>query len=156
MSMSFVIRNLSLESPVNSATAWKTNLPPVPDEVFQRSKIKDQRLRIFFAFCIFQLPLFRDASNAFIRMISALLQQVQFVPGDYIIQQGDLVQEMYFLHRGEVVEVDHGMESKVIRKGSNINWQAVLIDWPASRTVRATDNCEVYVLARSDLDQVAS
>ncbi|XP_055341879.1 uncharacterized protein LOC129590595 isoform X2 [Paramacrobiotus metropolitanus] len=82
-----------------------------------------------------QLPLFRDASDAFIRMVSAHLHQVQFVPGDFIIQQGDLVQEIYFLHRGEAVEVETGVEIGVIRHGSHINWQAVLIDWPASRTV---------------------
>ena len=87
-------------------------------------------------------------------MISARMHQVQFVPGDYIIQQGDLVEEMYFLHRGEAVEVDNGMETQVIRKGSHVNWQAVLIDWPASRTVRATDYCEVYVLTRVDLLEV--
>lgn len=87
-------------------------------------------------------------------MVSACLHQVQFVPGDFIIQQGDLVQEMYFLHRGEAVEVETGVEIGVIRHGSHINWQAVLIDWPASRTVRATDNCEVYVLSRLDLEKV--
>ncbi|OQV13921.1 putative Cyclic nucleotide-gated cation channel subunit A [Hypsibius exemplaris] len=103
-----------------------------------------------------ELPLFRDSSNAFVRMLSALLHQVHFIPGDYIIQQGDLVEEMYFLHNGEAVEVDNGMETRVIRRGSNINWQAILIDWPASRTVRATDNCEVYVLTRAQLVEVVS
>ncbi|XP_055341339.1 uncharacterized protein LOC129590239 isoform X2 [Paramacrobiotus metropolitanus] len=103
-----------------------------------------------------ELPLFRDASDAFLRMISTCLHQVQFVPGDYVIQQGDLVEEMYFLHRGEVVEVESGVEIGVLRRGSNVNWQALLIDWPASRTVRATDNCEVYVLTRTDLEKVVS
>ncbi|OQV20852.1 hypothetical protein BV898_05194 [Hypsibius exemplaris] len=87
-------------------------------------------------------------------MLSACLHQVQFVPGDYVIQQGDLVQEMYFLHRGEAVEVETGVEIGVIRHGSHINWQAILIDWPASRTVRATDYCEVYVLTAADLVRV--
>lgn len=78
------------------------------------------------------MDLFRDAPDAFIRMLSACLHQIHFVPGDYIIQQGDLVPEMYFLHRGEAVEVEAGVEIGVIRHGSHINWQAVLLDWPAS------------------------
>ncbi|CAH2096427.1 unnamed protein product [Euphydryas editha] len=47
-------------------------------------------------------PLFRDLPEYFNRQLVARLKRVVVFPGKYIVQEGDILSLMYFIHEGEV------------------------------------------------------
>lgn len=46
--------------------------------------------------------IFSNISAAFLRQITIYLKRYVFFPGNYILQQGDIDDTMYIIHRGEV------------------------------------------------------
>ena len=51
---------------------------------------------------MFQVALFQEADDSFIRALSLMLKPVLFMPKDLIVMQGDVGDEMYFICRGVV------------------------------------------------------
>ena len=99
-----------------------------------------------------KVSLFRNAHEIFIREIVQLLRPIVFLPGDYIIRQGEFGDCMYFLSSGDV-EVLVG-ESKIAQlgAGSPFGETALLQGEKRNASVRALSYCDVYKLSKSDFD----
>ena len=99
-----------------------------------------------------KVALFRNANEIFIREIVQLLRPIVFLPGDYIIRQGEYGDCMYFLSSGDV-EVLVG-ERNVAQSGagSPFGETALLQGEKRNASVRAITYCDVYKLSKSDFD----
>jgi len=116
------------------------------------------RMRAITAALIEQVPFFRNAGSEFLRDIIPRLDAREFEPGDVLVHEGDVGDEMYFLTKGQV-EVLQGAGPRpvaVLREGSFFGELAILRDAPRAATIRALTAVEVYALRRDGVLQLAA
>ena len=108
------------------------------------------RMRAITAALIEQVPFFKNASPDFLRDIIPRLEAQQFEPGETLIHEGDVGDEMYFLTKGqvEVLRGDPPQQLTILREGSFFGELAILRDVPRAATIRALAGVEVYALRR--------
>jgi long-chain acyl-CoA synthetase len=115
------------------------------------------RMRAITAALVEQVPFFRSAGSDFLRDIIPRLDARQCEPGETLVHEGDVGDEMYFLTRGQV-EVLRGNPPQrltVLREGSFFGELAILRDAPRAATIRALTDVEVYALRRDGVLQLA-
>jgi len=115
------------------------------------------RMRAITAALIEQVPFFKNASSDFLRDLIPRLDARTFAPGDVLLYEGDVGDEMYFLTRGQV-EVVRGTPAQrltVLAPGSFFGELAILKDAPRAATVRALTDVEVYALRRDGVVELA-
>jgi hypothetical protein len=115
------------------------------------------RMRPITAALIEQVPFFKHANAEFLRDIIPRLDARQFSPGEILVHEGDVGEEMYFLTKGQVEVIRGGSPEPVtiLREGSFFGELAILRDAPRAATVRALNDVEVYALSRGDVLQLA-
>lgn len=115
------------------------------------------RMRAITAALIEQVPFFRHASSDFLRDIIPRLDARPFGPGEILVHEGDVGDEMYFLTKGqvEVLRGDPAQRLATLREGSFFGELAILRDAPRAATVRALNDVEVYALRRDGVLQLA-
>ncbi|MBI4444071.1 MAG: cyclic nucleotide-binding domain-containing protein, partial [Acidobacteria bacterium] len=103
-----------------------------------------------------KVPLFRTASEEFIRAIALEMQPVIFLPGDYILRAGDSGEEMFFISQGavEVVSADEQVVYATLAPGQFFGEMALILDQPRTASVRAVDYCDLYMLRKSSLERI--
>lgn len=103
-----------------------------------------------------KVPYFSEANDLFIREIIQVMELHVYLPGDYIIRQGEYGELMYFLSSGEV-EVLIDKEFVTIRPAGSIFGEAALIqNEKRNASIRATTYCDVYRLSRHSFDDLRS
>lgn len=115
------------------------------------------RMRAITAALIEQVPFFKNASSGFLCDLIPRLDARTFAPGDVLLYEGDVGDEMYFLTRGQV-EVVRGTPAQrltVLAPGSFFGELAILKDAPRAATVRALKDVEVYALRRDGVVELA-
>ena len=115
------------------------------------------RMRAITAALIEQVPFFKNASNDFLRDIIPRLDARVFAPGDVVVHEGDVGDEMYFLTKGQVAVLrgDPPEQLTVLPPGSFFGELAILKDAPRAATIRAVSDVEVYALRRDGVLQLA-
>ena len=105
-----------------------------------------------------RVPLFRGASDDFIKAIAVEMHPLIFLPGDYIVRAGEPGEEMYFISRGrvEVVSADDKVVYATLTTGDFFGEMALLHREPRTASVRAIDYCDLYVLSIAAFDRVLS
>ena len=103
-----------------------------------------------------KVPLFRGASNDFIKAIALEMRPIILMPGDYVVRAGELGEEMYFISRGtvEVVSADDKVVYATLTTGDFFGEIALLLREPRMASVRAIDYCDLYSLSIAALDRV--
>ena len=103
-----------------------------------------------------KVPLFRGASDDFIRSVALEMHPIIFMPGDYIMRAGEPGEEMYFISRGtvEVVSGDDEAICATLSSGDFFGEIALLHSRPRTASVRAVDYCDLYQLTRSSFDRI--
>ncbi|XP_071795542.1 uncharacterized protein [Asterias amurensis] len=104
-----------------------------------------------------KVPLFEDAEASFFRSLSLMLRPVLFMPNDYIVRQGDVGDEMYFIHRGKVELMDENHQSQVdgfLGAGEFFDDINLLYDVPRRTSVRARTHVDLHALSVRDLKGV--
>lgn len=102
------------------------------------------------------VPFFKGASEGFIAELVTRLAPQFCQKGDAIVRVGDVAHDMYLIQRGEVVVTDfHGKPMHVLRDGAFFG-EIALLEPSLKRTasVIAIKNCDLYTLARGDVDEV--
>ena len=115
------------------------------------------RMRAITASLIERVPFFTNASAEFLRDLIPRLDAQVFAPGDVVVHEGDVGDEMYFLTKGQV-EVLRGEPPErlaVLRPGSFFGELAILTDAPRAATVRALADVEFYALRWDGVLQLA-
>ena len=108
------------------------------------------RMRAISAALVEQVPFFKNAGHDLLRDIIPRLDARAFAPGETIVHEGDVGDEMYFLTKGQV-EVSRGdppQRLTILRPGSFFGELAILTDAPRAATIRALTDIEVYALRR--------
>ena len=102
------------------------------------------------------VPMFRGAEPQFIEQILAKLQPIVLPPEDYVIHEGQIGHEMYFINHGEV-QVFSEKDNKVIENmesGAFFGELALLYSVRRTASVKTLTYCELFVLEKNDFSQV--
>jgi voltage-gated potassium channel len=103
-----------------------------------------------------KVPLFKNASNEFVRDIILNLQPVIYTPGDAIVTFGEIGYEMYFISRGEVdvTNQEGTITYATLTSGQFFGEIALLLSTPRTATVKARGYCDLYVLDKDTFDNI--
>lgn len=103
-----------------------------------------------------KVPLFRGASEEFIREIASQMRPVVYTPGDYVVRAGEPGREMYFISRGtlEAIAKDGTTVYTTLHEGDFFGEIALILNQPRSASVRAVDYCDLYRLEKNLFDRV--
>ena len=97
---------------------------------------------------------FRNADDIFIKEIVRLLEPEVYLPGDFIISQGDYGDCMFFLSSGSVEVLVSGAVVATLHEGSPFGETALLLNEKRNASVRALSYCDVYKLSKTHFDTV--
>ncbi|XP_037085638.1 uncharacterized protein LOC119106145 [Pollicipes pollicipes] len=123
-----------------------TNLPP---------SIRGDVAFVLFADLISSVPIFKTIDRSFHRMLAMCLKEVFFLGGETVIFEGDVGEEMYFIHRGFCdITDDDGNATKTLGPGGFFGEVSVLFSVPRTVTIRAQTNADLFVLTKNDLQDV--
>eukprot|EP00163_Fabomonas_tropica_P015524 TRINITY_DN2832_c0_g1_i1.p1 TRINITY_DN2832_c0_g1~~TRINITY_DN2832_c0_g1_i1.p1 ORF type:complete len:676 (-),score=118.38 TRINITY_DN2832_c0_g1_i1:248-2275(-) len=101
-----------------------------------------------------KVEFFKDCSQNFIDSLVVKLQSEVYAPGDFIIRQGDIGQEMYFISGGQVdVIISGGKAVNTIGEGEFFGEIALLHSLTRTASVVARSYCEVLRLSRQGLEE---
>jgi len=103
-----------------------------------------------------KVPLFKNASNEFVRDIILNLKPVIYTPGDAIVSFGEIGYEMYFISRGEVdvTNQEGTITYATLTSGQFFGEIALLLSTPRTATVKSRDYCDLYVLDKDTFDNI--
>jgi len=115
------------------------------------------RMRAITGALIEQVPFFAKASREFLRDVIPRLDARTFMPGEVVVHEGDVGDEMYFLTKGQVEVLQGGDQQRiaVLQPGSFFGELAILKDAPRAATIRGLTDVEVYALRRDAVLQLA-
>jgi len=99
-----------------------------------------------------RVELFRGADELFIREVMQLLKSEVFLPGEYIIRQGEYGDCMYFLTSGTVQVVADGIEIARLGPGSPFGETALIEQGRRNASVISIGYSTGYRLAKSDFE----
>jgi glucose-6-phosphate 1-dehydrogenase len=100
------------------------------------------------------VPLFAETSPQFLHGLALVLKPAVFAAGDTIVEKGASGSEMYFVAHGEV-EVDDGEKVvSTLGEGNFFGEKSLLLSEPRSASVRAKNQCDVFVLDKADFMKV--
>lgn len=101
-----------------------------------------------------KVPFFKDASPDLIRYVSIHLKPAFFLPGDYVVCEGDIGEEMYFIGKGtvEVVSKDGQQVYATLQSGHYFGEIALLHSTPRTASVRTVDYCDLYYLDKGTFE----
>eukprot|EP01006_Ploeotia_vitrea_P008610 TRINITY_DN20671_c0_g1_i1.p1 TRINITY_DN20671_c0_g1~~TRINITY_DN20671_c0_g1_i1.p1 ORF type:complete len:996 (-),score=91.27 TRINITY_DN20671_c0_g1_i1:180-3167(-) len=100
---------------------------------------------------ISMVPMFQQATFEARANLAKNLQHVFCNPGDFIVHQGEIGSEMFFLGHGlaEVLNSE-GKQVTVLKKGNFFGEIALLLRCPRTATVKALSYCDMFRLDRKD------
>lgn len=140
-------RNIQQESRVALASEILAKLPPL----VQRDLLSE-----LLRSTVFQFPLFHGASNTFIGELSQHHSWVECAPGDLVVEEGHVVEEVVFIIRGRLLV--HSVQSGEDIEFKAGAWfgEACLFDADRVREhdVTAVTQSELAVLRASDYHEV--
>lgn len=100
------------------------------------------------------VPFFAHADQSFALQLSKVMTLQVCLPGEYIIRQGDIGTEMYFLTSGSVEVSTGATVHKVLTSGQFFGEMALIEKSRRTANVRALTYCDFLVLCKRDLDSV--
>ncbi len=103
---------------------------------------------------ITNVPFFAHADQSFALQLSKVMTLQVCLPGEYIIRQGDIGTEMYFLTSGSVEVSTGDTVHKVLTSGQFFGEMALIEKSRRTANVKAVSYCDFLVLCKRDLDTV--
>jgi hypothetical protein len=101
-----------------------------------------------------KVPYFSDADDLFIREIVQVMDPLAFLPGDYIIRQGEYGDSMYFLSSGEIEVIIDGRVVDTHSSGAFFGEGSLITNEKRNASIRTTTYCDVYRLSRHGFDDL--
>lgn len=105
-----------------------------------------------------KVPLFKDASEGFIKEIALQITPAVYLPGDYVFRAGDEGNDMFFVSRGELVAISKDSQTVLskLSDGDFFGEIALILKQPRTASVRAATYCDMYRLDRDLFERVLS
>jgi voltage-gated potassium channel len=82
------------------------------------------------------------------------LEPLVFLPGDFVIRQGEFGDCMYFLSTGSVEVMINDKQIAVLAEGSPFGETALIQKEERNASVRAVTYCDVYKLSRNSFERL--
>ena len=105
-----------------------------------------------------QLPLFETLSRLDLRVVNGLLHERRYLQGEIIFDEGEEGQALYVIISGRVVICEQGEPTTgliaEIDAGVVFGELALLDNSPRSAQARATEDCVLASLSRSDFEKL--
>lgn len=103
------------------------------------------------------MPVFKNASEEFIKEISKHLKPLVVVPDSFVFRENESAHEMYFVVSGNLsVLVENGTkEIAVLRDGDFFGEIAIFENITRTASVRANTYCDLYMLTKENYQEVA-
>ncbi|KAJ7960068.1 potassium channel SKOR [Quillaja saponaria] len=106
-----------------------------------------------------KVPLFKGCSSEFINQIVIKLHEEFFLPGEVIMEQGNAVDQLYFVCDGVLEEVgvgEDGTEESVslLQPGSSFGEISILCNIPQPYNVRVCELCRILRLDKQSFTNV--
>jgi glucose-6-phosphate 1-dehydrogenase len=102
-----------------------------------------------------QVPLFQGSKLVFLQNLAMMLKPVAYSEGEWIIRQGEMGREMYFIARGEVEVLDAaGKRLATLGEGNFFGELSLLFSQPRNASIRALSPCDLFVLEQGDFNDV--
>ncbi|HOJ52736.1 MAG TPA: cyclic nucleotide-binding domain-containing protein [Syntrophales bacterium] len=101
-----------------------------------------------------KVSVFKEADEVFIREVIEELEPMVFLPGDFIIRQGEHGDSMYFLNTGSVEVIVDERTVAVLAEGSAFGEMALIKNVKRNASVRALSYCDVYKLSKNSFDHL--
>ena len=100
------------------------------------------------------VPIFQGASPAFIEQIIVRLKPEVYPPSHYVIREGEIGNEMYFVKAGqlEAFAEETGQVYSVMKDGAFFGEIALVNDHPRTTDVRTKSFCDLLVLYKRDFN----
>ncbi len=103
------------------------------------------------------VPLFRDASDAFVREVALHMRSFVCLPSDVVVRAGDHGHEMFFIARGEVEALaPDGRVLSRLHSGDFFGEIALVTSDVRTATVRATTPSDLYVLTDGMFERITA
>jgi hypothetical protein len=103
-----------------------------------------------------KVDIFRGADEVFIRESVQLLRPRIFLPGEYVIRQGEYGDCMYFLTSGEMLVIADGVQIARLGPGSPFGETALVENLHRNASVVSVAYSTGYQLAKEDFDALRS
>jgi len=103
---------------------------------------------------ISKVPFFKDSNPGFISALVSYLKPEIYAPGEWVVREGDVGHEMYFISQGTVDVVVNNAVVANLGEGAFFGEISLLIEATRTASIRAADYCDLFVLRKRDLDKV--
>ena len=101
-----------------------------------------------------KVSLFKGADEVFIHEVIEELEPLVFLPGDFVIRQGEFGDCMYFLSTGSVEVIVNKKQVAVLTEGSPFGETALLQNEKRNASIKAISYCDVYRLSQHGFEQL--
>ncbi|XWS48217.1 hypothetical protein CRYUN_Cryun13aG0055200 [Craigia yunnanensis] len=132
----------------------ETVLQDIPSSI--RTKIS-QKLYVPF---IKEVSLFKGCSTGFIKQIAIKVHEEFFLPGELIIEQGNVVDQLYIVFHGKLVEIERGKNDETgdlitnLQTFSSFGEVSFLCNTPQPYTIRVCELCRVLRLDKRSFMEI--
>ncbi|XP_038992987.1 potassium channel SKOR-like [Hibiscus syriacus] len=105
------------------------------------------------------VPLFKECSSEFINQIVIRLHEEFFLPGEVIMEQGNVVDQVYFVCHGVLEEVAIGEDGSaetvtLLQPNSSFGEISILCNIPQPYTVRVCELCRLLRLDKQSFSSI--
>jgi CRP-like cAMP-binding protein len=85
-----------------------------------------------------------------------MMRPLLLLPNEHIVRKGDPGEEMFFIQQGvvEVVSEDGRVVFASMRDGEFFGEISLVFSCPRTASIRTATHCDMFVLSKTDLDQV--
>ena len=106
-----------------------------------------------------KIPLFANLTTDHLQKVGAIAAQKQLKANERVFQEGEVGTEMYIIGQGKVriskMVPGVGEEAlAILEPGSYFGEMALIDDTPRSADATAHQSCTLYVILKSDLEQL--
>lgn len=101
-----------------------------------------------------QVPLFAKADASFQRAMLRICKPVLCLKGDYLIRQGEIGQEMYFVKNGRLDVIVNGRKVTEKHPGEYVGEISVVFAQPRTASVIAMEDTELLSISKKDFDEL--
>jgi hypothetical protein len=104
------------------------------------------------------VPLFKYCSPALRNVLLMALKAQTYAPEGYIVREGELGKEIYFISQGEVEIISNEGENNhgTLGAGDYFGDLSLILREKRTASVRALTYCEIFILTKGEFDRIKS
>jgi hypothetical protein len=133
---------------------WRRNHGVTAQDLFDKlpKSLESEVCLVINKDIIKKVDLFRSADMGFMRGLSLIIKPLLFLPGDLIVQAGDIGTTMFFINKGTVSVENNGVEVCQLTSGQFFGEIGLIHAVRRTATIKAITPCDLMIVTRKDMD----